>query len=323
MRTLFDRRLAPWLLGACLVAAVVTAYQPAMRAGFVWDDEVYSTDNPDVKLPGRFAQLWTGEQATVHQYYPLTTSSFWLEYRLWGASPHGYHVTNILLHTLGSLLVWLLLRRMGIPGAWLAALLFALHPVGAATVSWIAERKNVLSLVLGLLFLLSYLRFEASRRRRWYAAALAFFTAALLSKTAVAPLPLVLPLWTWWKRGRIVRRDLLLVAPFLAVAACLALVTIHFESALTRQSNLVIPPLSRLALVGRTTWFYLGKAVLPANLTVIYNRWPVDSRDPLAFAPLLALGVLFAVLIRLRRRGWARAALFALGAYVCCRSAAW
>ena len=149
-------------LALALAAATFAAYLPALNGGFVWDDNSWTRDLSEQfqNLAGLWA-IWI-HPTTLQQYYPLTGTSFWLDYQLWGFWTLPYHVENVLLHLLAVLLLWRLLLRLPLPGAGLAAALFALHPVMVESVAWITERKNVLSLVLYLSALLAYLRFAQS-----------------------------------------------------------------------------------------------------------------------------------------------------------------
>ena len=183
------------------------------------------------------AQIWNNFTANP-QYYPLVFTSFWLEYHLWGLNPLGYHVVNVLLHALAAILLWRVLTRLQLPGAWLAAGIFALHPVMVESVAWAQERKNVLSAVFYLGAALAYLRWLGWGRdgpkqtqcfRPWYFIALVLFIAALLSKTAVCSLPAALLLVIWWKRGRIVGGEVWPLLPFFVVGAGLGLVTSWVE----------------------------------------------------------------------------------------------
>ena len=131
----------PRLFGLILVLATVFAYQPAWHAGFIWDDNLYIADNSTLHSTGGLAQIWNNFIANP-QYYPLVFTSFWLEYHLWGLNPLGYHVVNVLLHALAAILLWRVLLRLQLPGAWLAAGIFALHPVMVESVAWAHGAKK-------------------------------------------------------------------------------------------------------------------------------------------------------------------------------------
>jgi Flp pilus assembly protein TadD len=228
--------------------------------------------------------------------------------------PAGYHAVNVALHAVGAVVLWRALRRLAVPGAWLAALIFAVHPVTVASVAWITELKNTLSLPLLGLAILSHLRFEDTRRRRWYAVSLGVFALALLTKASVVVLPAVLLLIAWWRRGRIAKGDWLGALPFFALSAVSAGVTIWFQHnrAISNPVDGPADVMERLALAGKAVWFYLGKAYWPVNLSMIYPRWNVAAPGVWSFAPLLAALLAAGVLVRYRR-GWARPAAFALG----------
>ncbi len=156
LRAAQDRR---WPLGLLLVAATFLAYWPALHGGFVWDDASWTTNLSALfQNASGLRTIWF-QPTALQQYYPLTGTTFWLDYQLWKYWTLPYHVENVLLHALAALLFWRLLRRLQLPGAWLAAALFALHPVMVESAAWITERKNVLSLVLYLAAFLAYLRY--------------------------------------------------------------------------------------------------------------------------------------------------------------------
>ena len=132
------------LLAGLIILLTLVAYIPAMQGGFVWDDDDHLTANQTIRSLKGLGQIWFAPKST-YLYYPLTFSTFWLEYRLWGLRPIGYHLVNVLLHAMSALLLYRLLLYLNVPGAWLAAAVFALHPVHVESVAWVAERKNVLS----------------------------------------------------------------------------------------------------------------------------------------------------------------------------------
>lgn len=295
--------------GLVLAALTVAAYGPAMRGGFVWDDALYLRDNPIVRAPDGLRRIWCTTE--FPEYFALSNTSFWFEYRLWGDNPVGYRVTNITLHIANALLLWLLLSRLGLPGSFWAALLFAVHPVAVESVAWISERKNVLSMLFALLTTLAFFRWDETRDRRSYAAMLAGFVLALLSKPAVVMLPVVLLLIVWWRRGRVEDRYVVATAPLFAMSLAMGLVAIWYEQTHSIAGELVredsLP--ARLAGIGWAVWFYAGKALWPAHLSVIYSRWHVEAGQPLAWMGIAALLALMMVLWR-RRGAFAAMACF-------------
>ena len=282
----------PLLTLAALLLAVVTfwTYIPAMSAGFIWDDDDYITANPALGTLDGLWQIWLEPGATP-QYYPMVFTSFWVEHQLWQFNPAGYHVVNIGLHALAAVLLWLVLARITLPGgplaAWLAAAIFAIHPVQVESVAWISERKNVLSAVFYFAALLMYLRFDRrlneGSARVWPAYLLAhlLFLFALLSKTVTCSLPAAILLVIWWKRGSISRRDLALTAPMFALGAAFALLTLwlekHHVGAQGDEWNLSIG--DRCILAGRNIWFYAQKLAWPTDLAFVYQRWNIEAFD--------------------------------------------
>ena len=151
----------PWSLALVLALVTFVAYLPALSGNFVWDDDSWTTGIPQLlrDLSG-LRSIWC-QPTALQQYYPLTATTFWLDYHLWGFWTLPYHVENVLLHVLAALLFWRLLSRLEVPGAWLAAAIFAVHPVMVESAAWITERKNVLSLVLYLSALMVYRRWAS------------------------------------------------------------------------------------------------------------------------------------------------------------------
>ncbi len=299
-----------FLLTALILVAALLVYIPAMQGGFFWDDHSFLVRSELIHARDGLRRFWLTTEA--QDYFPLTSTMLWIEWRLWGAGAAGYHVVNVLLHAAAAVLVWRVLRRLNVPGAWLAGMLFAVHPVAAASAAWITEGKNTLPMALGLLSVMAWLTFEeraerppgtASRAKGWYALAIALFLLALLAKTSVVMLPAVLLLCAWWRRGRISGKDLLRTVPFFALSLGLGLVTMWFQKHNVIGATLVRPEgiCSRLAAAGWMVWFYLFKLLLPAGLCVIYPRWEVDGAIWLAFAPLAILAAGLA-LLWLRRR---------------------
>jgi tetratricopeptide (TPR) repeat protein len=299
-----------WKLGALLVLVTVVAYLPALRGGFIWDDDDHLTHNRAVLAADGWKRIWSS--LGVSRYYPLTLTSFWAQHRLWGPNPAPYHAVNIALQAVNAVLLWTVLRRLNVPGAWLGAAVWAVHPINVESVAWVTELKNTQS---GFFFLLAawfYLRFEDGARPRDYVLALVCGAAAMLSKPSTVVLPGVLLLCGWWRRGR---WNWVRLLPFFALGAGMSLLTIleqrhHIQ--VEGAAEWTLTWAQRLALAGHAVWFYAGKLVWPVNLTFIYPRWEL----PGTWLPLAALVVVAAALVHFRRQPRARAAIFGLSCFV-------
>jgi protein O-mannosyl-transferase len=308
---------------AALVLVTFAAYLPALRSGFVWDDDATLTQNSIIKASDGLYRYWcTTEPA---DYWPVTSTTLWFEWRVWGMNALGYHVTNVALHALSALLLWMILKRLRIPGGFLAAAIFAVHPVNVESVAWIAERKNVLSMLFFLLSVLSFLctelwsgRDSGRRAPVWgdgrYLLSLLFFVLGMLSKGSIAMLPVVLVGLLAFRKGRSLR-EFLPTAPFFMVSGVFVLVDIWFQghhlTEVIRHEGL----LERCLGAGAVVWFYLLKALLPVHLVFAYPKWHMRPGEFVSWVPLLFAAALTVLLARSRGR-WARRAFFAWG-YFC------
>ncbi|HXI72581.1 MAG TPA: tetratricopeptide repeat protein [Verrucomicrobiae bacterium] len=294
-----------WLLGLLLISATIMAYQPAWHAGFIWDDDKYVTQNPLLSAPDGLWRIWFSLESPS-QYFPLTYSAFRLEKALWGLNPDGYHWVNILMHVANALLLWRLLYRLGLPGAWLATTIFALHPVQVESVAWITELKSILSLFFILLALLAWIKFmEEPPRRLWgyYGVALVCYLLALCSKTTACTFPAVLLLLSWLKGWPITRTRFAQIVPFCVLGLGMGLLAMWWERYHqgTQGRLFDFGLVDRILIASHAAWFYLGKLVWPVNLTFSYPRWNVNPADPLAYGWLVA-GVILVAGIFLTRR---------------------
>ena len=295
-----------WLFCLILAAVTILAYQPAWHGGLLWDDDNCTTP-PELRSLDGLRRIWFQPRATA-QYYPLLYTSYWVQQRLLGDSPSGYHLVNLLLHIGCVVLVLKILRFLRVPGAELAAVIFALHPVNVETVAWIAERKNTLSGIFALAATFSYLKFDENRSRPSYALAIGLFLLGLLSKTAIVTLPLAWLMIFWWKRGAISwRRDVVPSIPFFFLSAAAGLVTRWFENTGIgyKTTILDLSLLDRCLIAGRAFWSQLGKLLWPSNLMFVYPRWEINAGVWWQYLfPLAVLGLL-GVLWNFRR--WSRA----------------
>ena len=282
----------------------------------MWDDASHIT-RPELQSLHGLWRIWFDLGAT-QQYYPLLHSAFWVEHKLWGDALLGYHLTNVLLHASSACLVVLIMRRLALPGAWLAGFIFALHPVCVEAVAWISEQKSTLSTLFYLSAALAYLHFDRTRRRSTYYLALALFILALLTKTVTATLPAALLVVFWWQRGRLDwKRDWLPLAPWLALGATAGLFTAWVERTYigAQGSNFTLSFLARILLAGRVIWFYIGKLLWPVDLTFNYPHWTIDTSEWWQYLfPLGVLGVAAGLWIVARKnRGPLAAFLFFIG----------
>ena len=313
-------------LASALVAVTFFAYIPALRAGYIWDDGQYLHRNHLVQTPHGLAAIWSMHydpapgrlRINTPQYYPLVYTTYWIEHLVWGLHPAGYHAVNVLLHALSALLVWRVTRRLGIPGGWFIAAVFALHPVHVESVAWITERKNVLSGVFYLSAVLAFLRYFKSYHLRWYLLALLLFVAALLSKTVTCTLPAVVLLACWYQRRRLIWGDILRLIPVFVLGGAAGLLTVYLERSHVGAvgSEWSQTFLERALLIApRAFAFYAGKIAWPHPLIFIYPRWEVAAGLWTSYLPLV--GVLLALGVALggaRRFGWGPLLLFAFAA---------
>ena len=269
--------------------------------GLIWDDFIWSQSRAVLEWSG-LDTIWSWP-SRIHQethYWPLTYTTLWLEHKIWGLEPAGYHVVNVLLHLINTLLVWRLLLRLTVPGAWIAAAVFAVHPLHVESVAWIIERKDTLSGLFYLAAVLAWLRFLEQPRPWRYSLALLLFAAGLLSKSIVVTLPAALLILQWWKEDRITVQDLRRVAPFFLVGLFLTVVDLYSYG--SRQASLDYSLPERMLAASQALWFYAAKLARPTDLAVIYPRWEISLGDPWAWLYLAAAAALAATLWLLRHR---------------------
>src|ERR1700736_1210244 len=283
-----------WFFGGALLAVTFCAYAPAWNGKPIFDDLMYLINTVELRSLSGLGHLWI-EPQTTRQYHPLLDTVFWVEDKLWGDSMLGYHLFNILIHAASALLLLKILRRLEIPGAWLACTIFALHPVQAESVAWLAELKNTLSGLFLFAAILAYLRFDQSRSVRWYALVLLLFVLGLMVKAIVAILPAAVLIAVWWKRKKLEwKRDVAPLIPFLVLGIAAAIFTAWMEREFAGATGeaFEFSPIERFLIAGRAFWFYIGKLFWPASLVLIYPRWNVDASAWWQYLfPIAALGL--------------------------------
>jgi protein O-mannosyl-transferase len=300
-----------------IAAAGLFALWPAVHGQWLWDDPEEITNNPLLHGWSGLAKLWFASSDL--DYFPLKSTIQWIGWHIWGDNPTSFHLLNVSLHVIAALLFWRLLAKLGVRHGWLGGLIFVVHPLAIESVAWISELKNPLSLVFLLLAMCAYVDFDGypAKSGSHYFRALAWYVAAMLSKSSVVMLPVVLLLYAWWRRGKVNGADLKASLPFFLVSLVLGLVTVWFQS--HRGIGTVDIPMngvgSRLTSAGLAVLFYLSKCVLPVELMPIYPRLPEDPRLALDFLPgfltIVLLGLLHAV-----RPAWRRPILFCLGSFL-------
>jgi len=298
-----------------IVIACLWIYSPVFNGDWLWDDDYLITANPVVQSPDGLASFWV--EPKTADYFPLTMSLLWLMWKWFGMDSTGYHVASVLLHALGSCLVWALLKTIGLRGAWLAGLIFAVHPIAVESVAWVSELKNTFSLPFFLLAGCFFVRFEDTSRRFFYWGALVFFLAAMLAKSSAVMFPVVMLLYIWWRRDRIVWRDLWNAAPFFLVSLILGLVTLYFQHsrAIGNEPSPIGGLDSRFAIAGMAIFFYLSKILWPALLLPIYPQWNANPPELIQFLPWSVLAGVLGV-FWIRRKTWGRHALMGVGFYL-------
>jgi len=269
-----------------LLLLTVLAYSSVLSAGFIWDDDAYVTDNIHLRTAEGLAAIWLEPGATP-QYYPLVFTLFWVQFKLWGLAPLGYHVVNVALHGANAVLLWQILKKLNVPVPFWIAALFALHPVHVESVAWITELKNVLSTFFALISFLLYWRFNevllsqrlTQRDCCLYTGALITFLLALFSKSVVGSLPAVILLLIWWKQERISRIDVLRLVPFFALALLAGWNTARLEVSHVYASGAEwdFSFVERVLIAGRAIWFYAAKLFWPYPLIFNYERWQIDA----------------------------------------------
>ena len=319
----------PIAAGLALCGMVAVSYYPALFGGFVIDDNIFA-DSPAVHAWSGLWNIWFSpdDLEGERHYWPILYTTFWLEHKLWGLAPFGYHLVNVLLYMVNVLLLWVLLRRLAVPGAWAVAAVFAVHPMHVDSVAWVIGRKDLLSglfcMAAALCWMRSTASFGVSRTDcpddllrvpwRWlpdslrvprpalYFAAVGLFAAAMLSKSVAVTLPVAFVIVIWWKQGRVTWTDGCRIAPFLLVALCISLADLSYYTSGPRELDFDYGFAERALIAARALWYYAGKLAWPADLAVVGPLWELDTGDLLAWVYLIAAVAVAALLWFARHR---------------------
>ncbi len=313
-----------------ILLAGLLVYAPVFHADWLWDDDQEITASAILPDPGALPKIWSGAEGA--DYFPLKTTVQWVLYRFFGTDRTGWHMTNIVLHLVNTLLIWRLLRRLGIRQGWIGGLLFAIHPILVESVAWASELKNTLSLPFLLLSMLAYLNFDERRKYSQLVISVLLFLASILCKTSAVMYPFVIVLYGWWRSVAVsdrlwdpskswseqpLARAVVASIPFFLISLIFGWLTIHFQHgrAIGTETIPVGGMISRTATAGMSVWFYLYKCILPFNLLPIYPRWEVDPPKVWQLFTWIALAGLL-IWLWMKRKTWGRHALFGVGFFI-------
>lgn len=302
---------------ALLVVLTILAYAPVFRAEFIWDDDMFITDNALLHDADGLRTIWFAPKENP-QRYPLLLTLFWLQYRVFGVDPTGYHIVTLFFHVLASLAVWRLAKRVVPAAAPWCALIFALHPMQVQSVAWATELKNTLSgffYVAALVFWVRHLQVGeaggSGRPRREYVWALACFTAAILSKTTTSSWPLAAILLAIYLKKPIRPAMLLRLLPTLGLGFFIGWISVVVEHiGYGRGVPVTLTTAGKIVVAGRSLWFYITKFAWPESLMLVYPRWSVDAANPLQWGWPIGILVGLFLLWRFRRH-------IGLGPFLC------
>lgn len=285
-----------------ILLLTVIVYIPSMNGSFVWDGDHVIKDNLLLRTTDGLWKIWFAPFSNIEEvhYWPLVYTVFWIEYQLWNLNALGYHLVNVFFHSLNTFLLWIILTRLSISGSFLAAAIFALHPVHVESVAWSVELKDVLSGMFYLLAFLTYLQFNTRKDCCMYVLSLFLFVCALLSKSITITFPILLVLYLWWK-NELERKNILPLIPFFIVAIAMGIGDVLFVKQHQRDS-LNLTYLDRFLIAGRALWFYAEKIFLPINLIGIYPKWAVNTKSIIQYLFPLSIIALIVLLWFKRQR---------------------
>jgi protein O-mannosyl-transferase len=291
------KKNSPWIPAFLLIILTIGFYSPALQADFTWDDPENVINNMTLRSVQGLKDIWLKPGAT-YQYHPTIFTSFWAEHQIWGLDPFYYHLNNIILHLINAFLLFFILSLLRVPGAFIAASFFSLHPVHVESVAWITERKNVLSLVFFLSSILVYLYYESRNNNKQkmlarpltnsiiqnniitkilYFSSLFLFFVALISKHVTCSMPAAMLLILWWKNGRISWKNVKDLIPFFLIGLAMAINSVIMEKNLGASGEeWSYSLLERTLIAGRAPWFYVSKLIWPFNICFIYPRWKIN-----------------------------------------------
>lgn len=300
------RYLAWWFL---FLGLSFLCYGAAIPGGFIWDENTF-LKNALLRRATGVLDFWLRPQLNPYEshYWPVTYTGFWLQAQLFGLKAPGFKIVSVVLHSIVCLLVLVLLRRLDVPAAKWAALVFCVHPVHVESVCWPVEQKGLLASIFGLAALIVFP--ISGRGGGRVAASGALFALGLLSKSSIVPLPVVMALLLWWKRRRLARDDVLSLLPLLVVAIVYAVLDLW--SVRGREILPEVPSLwLRVVIAVQAVGAYMAALVWPVGYATIYPKW-----DALSANWQTASAVGFVVLAGLAVKRAGRGGIVAVVSYV-------
>jgi tetratricopeptide (TPR) repeat protein len=322
------------LLG--LLCAFTFAY-PTINGAFLPGDDAAVKNNAALYDISGLKVIW-GSPQRLAQLSPVSNTILLIEHQFFASRPRGYHVISILVHACNVILLWTLLRRLELPGAWLGAALFAVHPVQVDAVSWISQQRYLICGLFYFCALLVYLRRVGLNPQpapplpgaepliqpglpespKWlYAISIALFLFALFCHVLGATFPPVVLILIWWERGKLTRQDVVPLIPFAVLSVSFAGVSAFLYFHRTGTLWLTNPgPVQWIVIWGRGVWTYFLATLLPVSLSFAYPRWGPDSMKLWHWALPLAAVFVVAALWYLRRR-WGRGPITAALLFIC------
>ena len=312
MRKTSGKSWSAVVVAAALAAVTIAVYLQVRNFDLIsYDDYTYVTANPQVKeglTANNFTWAFTAAQA--HNWHPLTWLSLMLDSTLFGPGPRWFHLTNLLLHTANTILLFYVFVKMTKalwPGAFVAAT-FALHPLHIQSVAWVAERKDVLSSLFWLLTIVFYLRYLERQTIFRYVLTLLIFTLGLMAKPMLVSLPFILLLLDYWPLGRFhnskfsILNSVIEKLPLFFLSAVSAIVTLIVQQRTGAVKDIVkFPFSSRIANALVSYADYIGKMFWPANLSIFYPHPGSTVNLSIAILSALLLLAVTAFVIRLAR----------------------
>lgn len=271
-----------WFALVIVVFTTFAIYFKAIKFGFVWDDDLYiNTQNHINDIKWENIKLFFTEFFALN-YQPVTILSYAIEYKLVGAHASLYHLNNIILHIINTILVFVLIRKISpknIIVAIITTALFAVHPMHVESVAWVAGRKDVLFTFFFLFSLITYTNYLKSEKLLQLILTGIFFVMSCFSKSAAVILPLVMLLFDYYSNRKFTWKILFEKIPFFAISLIFGILALNSQKAAIPITN-VIPVLDRIFIVSNSLITYICKAFLPINLSAFYP-YPIESGNTL------------------------------------------